>query len=94
MTLYSRFVKAVDNMANGIVPSSDEFSAVNDNLALLVKKTDPNNFNGITMDVTSKSGSKLNANQVNTNILQIQPMIHAVHSIWDMVDLAVRDFIF
>ena len=79
MTLYYRFVKAVDNMANGIVPSSDEFSAVNDHLALLVKKTDPNNFNGITMDVTSKSGSNLNANQVNTNILHIQPMINAVH---------------
>ena len=68
MTLISRFVKAVDKMANGMVPSSGEFRAVNDNLALLVKKTDPNNFNGITMDVTTKSGSNLNANQVAENI--------------------------
>lgn len=78
MTLYYRFVKAVDDMANGIVPSSDEFSAVNDNLALLVKKTDPNNFNGMTLDMTSKSGSNLNVNQVITTILHIQAMIHVI----------------
>lgn len=78
MTLYYRFVKAVDDMANGIVPSSDEFSAVNDNLALLVKKTDPNNFNGMTLDMTSKSGSNLNVNQVITTILHIEAMIHVI----------------
>ena len=36
-------------MANGIVPSSGEFTAVKDNLALAVRESDPNNFSGLTM---------------------------------------------
>ncbi|XP_071133675.1 adhesion G-protein coupled receptor G6-like isoform X1 [Mytilus edulis] len=44
-----RFVKTVESLANGIVPSSGEFTAVKDNLALAVRKSDPNNFSGLTM---------------------------------------------
>ncbi|CAC5372501.1 unnamed protein product [Mytilus coruscus] len=44
-----RFVKTVESLANGIVPSSGEFTAVKENLALAVRQSDPDNFSGITM---------------------------------------------
>lgn len=59
-----RFVKSVELLADSIVVPATGFSAVNENLALLVRNSDPNNFAGITMTATVKPGQALTNNKI------------------------------
>ena len=46
-------------LANNIATSSDNFSVVHENLALLVRQTDPNRFNGVIVNAILKAGTSL-----------------------------------